>query len=362
MSLKEELSQKLYNTFERNNLLPYVEEITNDKNFISVDIYDLEPFESYMYIGKVEYTNKEDIPYLKGKAAKLLICLDISATTTLAEIAAFIDYISLRFDTKEMVFGTRLETSLEKGTINANILMFKEYSFKDKLQKKFFKDLIKCDFIDKLNEILIAPSIINIDIDDIATVSNDEIVGAISQNFDDLEDDFIINSISDKTPNACILHVSSGEVTLTAIDKIVDKLRLINEDMQIVFGAGTNLNLGKTIQVNALLLFTKNETKPSTIKEDLNYIKEESNKIYKENMNALKIENDLIYKVAIFCVNNPIKMNLIQNEFNLGFNRTSYILDRLEKLEIISIKLGTKPREILIKDEEEIKRRIYEIK
>lgn len=261
MSLKEELSQKLYNTFERNNLLPYVEEITNDKNLISVDIYDIEPFESYMYIGKVEYNNKDDIPYLKGKADKLLICLDISATTTLAEIAAFIDYISLRFDTKEMVFGTRLDTSLEKGTINANILMFKEYSFKDKLQKKFFKDLIKCDFIDKLNEILIAPSIINIDIDDIATVSNDEIVGAISQNFDDLEDDFVINTISDKIPNSCILHVSSGEVTLTAIDKIVDKLRLINKDMQIVFGAGTNQNLEKTIQVNALLLFTINETK-----------------------------------------------------------------------------------------------------
>ncbi|MDY5983742.1 MAG: DNA translocase FtsK [Anaeroplasma sp.] len=61
-------------------------------------------------------------------------------------------------------------------------------------------------------------------------------------------------------------------------------------------------------------------------------------------------------------INNPITVNGIQNEFGLGFNRTTYILDRLEKLEIISIKLGTKPREILITDKVKIKRRIEALK
>ena len=79
-------------------------------------------------------------------------------------------------------------------------------------------------------------------------------------------------------------------------------------------------------------------------------------------MKTFKDELELLYNVAIYCVNNPIKVNSIQNEFGLGFNRTTYILERLEKLEIISIKLGTKPREILITDKDEIKRRIDALK
>lgn len=363
MSLKEELSQKLYNTFEKNNLLPLVEAITNENNFISVDVYDIEVFENYRYMERLNFNNKDEIPYMKGKADKLLICFDIPTTTTLGEIANFVDYISKRFDIKEIVFGTNIDSSLAKGEIVANCLIFKEYSFKDKLPKKFFKDLIKCNFIDKLEEITLLPGLINIDIDDIAAVSNDEIVGSISQVMNSVDDEYIINCISEKTPNFCIFDISSdNNLSLDVVNKLIDKLRSLFNDIHIVFGTRINIDGSDKLEVNVLLLHVDENKLSKSNKEELIEMEAKNNKVHEQNMKTFKDEFELLYNVAIYCVDNPIKVNSIQNEFGLGFNRTTYILDRLEKLEIISIKLGTKPREILITDKDEIKRRINALK
>ena len=64
----------------------------------------------------------------------------------------------------------------------------------------------------------------------------------------------------------------------------------------------------------------------------------------------------------MYCKNNPITVNGIQNAFDLGFNRVQSILQRLERLQIISIKIGTRPRTLLIDDEEEIKYRIHNVR
>ena len=61
----------------------------------------------------------------------------------------------------------------------------------------------------KLEEIISLPELINIDIDDIVAVSNDEIVGSISQVMNSVDDEYIINSISNKAPNFCIFDISS---------------------------------------------------------------------------------------------------------------------------------------------------------
>lgn len=256
MNLKEELSQKLYDTFVNNDLLQYVEAITNANNLVTVDVYDIEPFENYRYLGKQDYKSNEEIPFMKDNTDKLLICFNIGSSTNLGEILNFADYISERFCTKEIVFGTNTDSSLPKGTIVANCLMFKNYSFKDKVPSKFFKDLIRCKFIDKLEEIVSLPSLINIDMDDIAAVSNYEIVGAISQSINNLDDEYIVNTISDKTPNLCIINLVSGDnLSLTTVDTLIDKIRLINKDIQIVFGASLNKNFQNNIEVNALLLY-----------------------------------------------------------------------------------------------------------
>lgn len=132
-------------------------------------------------------------------------------------------------------------------------------NFKDKLPKKFINDLIKCNFIDKLEEIVTLPSMISIDMEDVLAVSNYEIVGSISQRMNSIDDDYIINSISDKTPNSCIFHISSGNnLSLTIVDTLIDKIRLINKDIQIVFGTKIDKDLDDNIEVNALLLHVDN--------------------------------------------------------------------------------------------------------
>ena len=362
MNLKEELSQKLYNTFEKNNLLPLVEAITNENNFISVDVYDIEVFENYRYMERLNFNNKDEIPYMKGKADKLLICFDIPTTTTLGEIATFVEYISKRFDINEIVFGTNIDSSLAKGEIVANCLIFKEYSFKDKLPKKFFKDLIKCNFIDDIDQIVNLPGIINIDIDDFKAISDSEIVGCISQYFDNLDDDFIINRISNKEPTDCVINVSGGDMlNLKDLEFLLDKLRTVYPELNIIFGSNKNDESIPRLKVQALLTYS-DKPKDNKVNRENEKLLSETVKTLEEREQKWNDEVELLYSVAIYCINNPITVNGIQNEFGLGFNRTTYILDRLEKLEIISIKLGTKPREILITDKDEIKRRIDALK
>ncbi len=363
MSLKEELSQKLYNAFEKNNLLPLVEAITNENNFISVDVCDIEVFENYRYMERLNFNNKDEMPYMKGKADKLFICFDIPTTITLGEIANFLEYISKKFDIKELVYGTNMDSSLAKGEIVANCLIFKEYSFEDKLPKKFFKDLIKCNFIDKLEEIISLPELINIDIDDIVAVSNDEIVGSISQVMNSVDEEYIINSISNKTPNFCIFDISSdNNLSLDVVNKLIDKLRLLFNDIHIIFETRINIDVSDKLEVNGLLLHVDESKLSTSNNEDLKEMEAKNNKVHEQKTKTFKDELELLYNVAIYCVDNPIKVNAIQNEFGLGFNRTTYILDRLEKLEIISIKLGTKHKEVLITDKDEIKRRIDALK
>ena len=116
------------------------------------------------------------------------------------------------------------------------------------------------------------------------------------------------------------------------------------------------------LEVNVLLLHVDESKLSKSNKKELIEMKVRNNKVHEQNMKTFRDEIKLLYNVTIYCVDNPIKVNGIQNKFWLGFNGTTYILDRLEKLEIISIKLGTKPREILITDKDEIKRRIDALK
>ena len=50
----------------------------------------------------------------------------------------------------------------------------------------------------------------------------------------------------------------------------------------------------------------------------------------------------------------------MQVEFGLGFNRCSNLVSKLEDLGIVSKRNGSNPRDILIKDMNEVKKRIYE--
>ena len=58
---------------------------------------------------------------------------------------------------------------------------------------------------------------------------------------------------------------------------------------------------------------------------------------------------ELLYQIAEFCIeSNGCSINAILNNFGLGFNRAQRIVKQFEELGIVSIKNGTKPREILV--------------
>ncbi|MCR4899066.1 MAG: hypothetical protein K5892_07605, partial [Acholeplasmatales bacterium] len=71
-------------------------------------------------------------------------------------------------------------------------------------------------------------------------------------------------------------------------------------------------------------------------------------------------EEDLLYAIMKYCLEeNKISVNLIQNKFTLGFNRTLKLINKLEELKIISEKEKSNPRKILINDLNLIKKLIH---
>lgn len=94
------------------------------------------------------------------------------------------------------------------------------------------------------------------------------------------------------------------------------------------------------------------------------FIKAEAEPDYLMDHNALKakFENDsfgspqnngesaeLLYQVARFFIESETcSVNLLQQQFNLGFNRASRIVSALEEMGVVSGKAGTKGREVLM--------------
>ena len=134
------------------------------------------------------------------------------------------------------------------------ILNLKEF-FND----KFYNDLVKCDFLKDIEELISGHGIINIDLEDFVKISNgSEIVGSISQVFDNLDDEFIISRINDKIPTDCVFNIT-GETNLklTVVDKLLDKLRGLYPDISIIFGTNIIEEMGSQIKVQALLTCVK---------------------------------------------------------------------------------------------------------
>ena len=55
--------------------------------------------------------------------------------------------------------------------------------------------------------------------------------------------------------------------------------------------------------------------------------------------------------VAKFVVNNQSgSTSMIQRNYSIGYNRAGKIMDQLEKMGVVGPQVGSKPREVLIKD------------
>ncbi len=222
---------------------------------------------------------------------------------------------------------------------------------KEELGSKY-DDLLKCDFIKDIEDILSNEGLINIDFHDIKAVCKGEIIGAISAVIEDLDDELKINRISDKEPNGCLLNVTSSmNLRLQDIDKIIGKIKKLGSDLSFIYGTYIDNNYDGKYKIQALLTYNDG-------------IVAETNKDIEKPLNEDKLyssydEKELLYNAALYVINNGATINNIQVKFGLGFNRTLNILNKLEELGIISQKVGTNPRNILISDKNMIKELIY---
>jgi len=214
----------------------------------------------------------------------------------------------------------------------------KEVNLEDYLNKRFYDDILKSNFLNDLNEMIKVQGAINIDVDDIKQISNSLLVGTLSKSFDDLNFILNINKINDYEPTDCIIKITCNEnANIKEINYIIDKIRDLYPGINCIFAIAINPNLNNKYKIQALFTFH----------EDINNGKYDN-------------EEDLLYAIMKYCIEeNKISVNLIQNKFTLGFNRTSKLINKLEELKIISEKENSNPRKILINDLNLIKKLIY---
>ena len=252
--------------------------------------------------------------------------------------------------------GIRLEPA--KDTFLEQQFLRKEIqieTIKTELGIDFYNDLVKCDFLIDLVEMLNKDSLINIDFSDILSISrNSRITGALSQMF---KNNFIdsgelcIDTINDLVPTDCIVLITSGyNISLQTVDKIISVIRDKYNGINVIFGTCINEYINKKIKVQALFTCPKEEiTTPKEIHEE-------------EATNTEEFHKDLLYNIYLYMFDNEISVNSIQEHFFLGFNKALRIISELEDLGIISKKTGTNKRTILIKDDIEAKKLIYKNK
>lgn len=126
-------------------------------------------------------------------------------------------------------------------------------NLKEEFNEKFFNDLVRCDFLKDVEEIISSNGGIKIDLNDFKSFSDGEIIGSISQSFNNLDEEYIINKISDDLPTVCIFNLSSNHsLRLDEEEILLQRLRGLYPNIEIIFG--TNLNKDVNIKVHALLI------------------------------------------------------------------------------------------------------------
>lgn len=65
-------------------------------------------------------------------------------------------------------------------------------NLKEEFNEKFFNDLVRCDFLKDVEEIISSNGGINIDLNDFKSFSDGEIIGSISQYFNNLDEDILL--------------------------------------------------------------------------------------------------------------------------------------------------------------------------
>lgn len=109
--------------------------------------------------------------------------------------------------------------------------------------------------------------------------------------------------------------------------------------------------LEKYIKLNNVVINLNKEIRE--LKHDFNkYILQPIS--YIKNISDIDYNDPLYDDVVSFAIKNGvISASLIQRKYRLGYNRAARLIDMLEKRGVIGPQIGSKPREILIKEKVE---------
>lgn len=219
--------------------------------------------------------------------------------------------------------------------------------FKIFFSETFLKDIKEYNFEKDLEEIVnnMKNMIITIDFEDLNLMSNEKIVAFLSSTISDISDKIEINKVRSSQPSKCMLIISGDHnMNVGVIKDIICKIEMIYGELFYIIGIYINEALNGKYKIQGIFSSDMNET---------NYNQANDNTDISEG------KRRLLYDITLFMKNNDISINDIQQKFGLGFNRTSKIINILEDLNIISAKVGTKPRKLLIDDSFKIKEIIF---
>ncbi len=129
--------------------------------------------------------------------------------------------------------------------------------YKELFGEEFYNKLVKCNFINDIVELLTADTrsnLVNIDVEDIKSLSKGEIVGTISQIFNNSSEELIINRFSDKEATKCIFNITSGsDLDLSTVTELIYKLRNVYPNINMIYGTKIDDKYNDKLKVQALL-------------------------------------------------------------------------------------------------------------
>lgn len=129
--------------------------------------------------------------------------------------------------------------------------------YKELFGEEFYNKLVKCNFINDIDELLTADTrsnLVNIDVEDIKSLSKGEIVGTISQIFNNSSEELIINRFSDKEATKFIFNITSGsDLDLSTVTELIYKLRNVYPNINMIYGTKIDDKYNDKLKVQALL-------------------------------------------------------------------------------------------------------------
>ena len=165
-------------------------------------------------------------------------------------------------------------------------------------------------------------------------VKNNDIDIVVCENIDDIENPSLIyNKLTDNIPNNAVVSlIVNSNITIKSIYNILNEIKeKTNPKLNIAYGFSIDDELNKN-NAKILAIFTSKYEEA-----EIEPIKVEEQPKPKAVLKFANPEDRSLFEITKIMIEKEItSINLLQNEFGYGFNRSSSIFQKLEDLGIIS--------------------------